>query len=88
MESAGAVEIFRSSVHKYSLRYAHYIGDGDTGSFHKVVEDKPYGEDFTPAKIECVGHVQKRLRTRLRKLRTTFKGKVLSDGKNCKVKGD
>ena len=80
MESVGAVGMFRSSVHEYNLRYAHYIGDGDNGSFKKVVEDKPNGKDFTPTKLECVGHVQKRLGTRLWKLRTSFKGKVLSDG--------
>ena len=52
MESVGAVGMFRSSVHEYNLRYAHYIGDGDNGSFKKVVEDKPNGKDFTPAKLE------------------------------------
>ena len=35
----------------------------------------------------CVGHVQKRLRTRYRTLRTTLKGKILSDGKKISGRG-
>ena len=42
MESAGAVSIFSSSIEKYNMRYSHYIGDGDTESFKKVVDSKPY----------------------------------------------
>ena len=63
------------------MRYSHYIGDGDTESYRKVVESKPYGDNLVPVKTECVGHVQKRLVTRLRKLRNDYKGKKLSDGK-------
>ena len=87
MESAGAVSIFSSSIEKYNMRYSHYIGDGDTESFKKVVDSKPYGDDLTPKKLECVGHVQKRLGTRLRKLRIDMKGKLLSDGKKINGKG-
>ena len=63
------------------------IGDGDTKSFKKVLESKPYGNDLIPCKLECVGHVQKRLGTRLRKLRNDMKGKKLSDGKGILGKG-
>ena len=35
----------------------------------------------------CVGHVQKRLRTRYSTLRTTLKGKILSDGKKISGRG-
>ena len=38
-------------------------------------------------KIECVGHVQKRMCTRLRKLKASMKGKKLSDGKTVFGKG-
>ena len=86
MESAGAVAIFHRSVDSYGLRYATYIGDGDTGSYPAVVESKPYA-DTVPGKLECVGHVQKRLGTRLRNLRIEYKGKVLSDGKKISGKG-
>ena len=58
------------------MRYSHYFGDGDTESFKKVVDSKPYGDDLKPIKLECVGQVQKRLGTWLRKLRNDMKGKV------------
>ena len=86
MEAVGAVNIFCESIEKYKLRYLKYIGDGDTESFVKVVQTRPYG-DLLPIKLECVGHVQKRLGARLRKLRHTFKGKKLDDGKGLMGKG-
>ena len=36
MESAGAVSFFHDSISKHHIRYAHYIGDGDTESFKKM----------------------------------------------------
>ena len=47
------------------------IGDGDSSSFNKVVQSKPYGETFMINKLECVGHIQKRLGYRLCTLRQT-----------------
>ncbi|GFT76916.1 uncharacterized protein TNCV_3597751 [Trichonephila clavipes] len=43
-------------------------GDGDTKTFNALSENKPYGDDYLIQKIECVGYVQKRMGTRLRKL--------------------
>ncbi len=63
-----------------------YIGDGDTEAFSKVVESKPYGE-VEIEKLECVGHVQKRLGTRLRNIRKDMKGQVLTDGKKIAGRG-
>ena len=60
MEAAGAVEIFRRAINRNKLCYVNYLGDGDTTSFSKVQETKPYGPDFKITKLECVGHVQKR----------------------------
>ena len=87
MESAGAVAIFNSSLEKHNIRYSHYIGDGDTDSFGKVVASKPYGDELIPKNLECAGHVQKCLGTRLRKLRNNFKGQKLADGKGMSGKG-
>ena len=88
MEAAGAVTIFKRSLDKNKLGYVSYIGDGDTSSFNEVNNSKPYG-DFEIIKKECVGHAQKRLGlgTRLRTLRTTLKGKILSDGKKISGRG-
>ena len=87
MEAEGAVEIFRRSETKHKLRYVEYIGDGDTGSFAKVVQSRPYGDSILPQKLECIGHVQKRVGTRLRNLRKEYKNKVLSDGKKLSGQG-
>ena len=74
MESTGAVNLFNRSVKKYNLRYKEYLGDGDSSAFKQVVDSKPYGGLLVPKKLECCGHVQKRVGTRLRKLRKTKKG--------------
>ncbi|GFX00723.1 uncharacterized protein TNCV_4576901 [Trichonephila clavipes] len=37
-------------------------------------------------KVECVGHIQKRMGSRLRKLKTMNRGKILSDGKSISGK--
>ena len=42
---------------------------------------QPYGPNKIPAKWECVGHVQKRVGGRLRRLKKNFGSEVLSDGK-------
>ena len=44
-------------------------------------------EMFLLKKYECVGHVQKRMGSRLRNLRKSLKGQVLSDGKKISGKG-
>lgn len=67
MESAGAIEIFRRSVETRGVLYTKYLGDGDSKGFASVVADKPYG-DVNIKKLECVGHIQKRMGSRLRAL--------------------
>lgn len=80
MEVHGALQLFNRSVPRYQVKYLEYLGDGDTNAFQAVKDSKPYGEDNEITKIECVGHVQKRMGTRLRKLKGKTKGK-LADGK-------
>ena len=75
MESAGAIEMFQRSVEKNNLIYHEYLGDGNTSSFKDVVSANPYEEYLiSPVKLECVGHVQKRLGTRLRNIVKAHKG--------------
>ena len=52
MESQGAINIFASLIEKYNLRYMHFIGDGDTNSFKRVLDSKPYGTKESWNKIE------------------------------------
>ena len=68
MESASIVEIFKRSVPKRELRYKTFIGDGDSSSYPNVIKANPY-PGLKIEKGECIGHVQKRAGTNLRKLR-------------------
>ena len=75
MESAGTIELFRRSVSTNNLIYSEYLGDGDTSSFTDVVASKPYEKyNIDPEKLECIGHVQKRMGTRLCNLVKQYKG--------------
>ncbi|GFW78189.1 uncharacterized protein TNCV_136581 [Trichonephila clavipes] len=85
METVGMVRIFQRSLSHRSVRYTSYIGDGDSKTFSSITASNPYGEDITVSKIECVGHVQKRMGTRLRKLKQM--SSKLSDGKSIGGKG-
>ncbi|KAJ4442111.1 hypothetical protein ANN_11977 [Periplaneta americana] len=87
MEAAGVVEIFSRSVDRYGVKYTNYLGDGDSKGFQKVKESNVYGKDIEITKLECVGHVQKRMGARLRKLKKDMKGKTLSDGKSLTGRG-
>ena len=81
MEVSGAITMFKRSVACHNLRYTGYIGDGDTKAHQSVVDSKPYGDDTKIDKLECIGHVQKRMGTRLRNLVKDMRGQKLSDGK-------
>lgn len=86
MEPVGARRIWGRSVANRKLKYTSYIGDGDTKSFSAVCSDKPYGP--TPiVKKECVGHIQKRVGGRCRKLKQNLGSRKLSDGKGISGKG-
>ena len=85
MEAAGLVECFMSSVQDRKLCYINYIADGDSKSYSGIVAEDPYnGKEFK--KLECVGHIQKRVGARLRKLKSNSKSN-LSDGKPIGGKG-
>ena len=59
-------------------RYVNCLGDGDSSSFKSVQGCRPYGDEWPITKMECIGHVQKRVGSRLK---MTYKAKKLSDGK-------
>ena len=66
MECEGAKRVFERSIEKHKLRYVNFLGDGDSKSFNSVKDVYP---DTQVTKLECVGHYQKRVGTRLRKLK-------------------
>ncbi|GFY30374.1 uncharacterized protein TNCV_4066241 [Trichonephila clavipes] len=80
METVGMARLFQHSLSHRSVRYTSYIENGDSKTFSSITASNPYGEDITVSKIECVGHVQKRMGSRLRKLKQM--GSKLSDGKS------
>ena len=87
METVGALRIFERSLATRGLKYKDMLGDGDSATYNTIVENKPYGEDCIPNKLECIGHVQKRVGSRLRKLKSANKGLKLDDGKGLAGKG-
>ena len=85
MESAAVVKMFNRSEPLYGVRYVNYLGDGDSQSFKSVVHSKPYDCDIV--KLECIGHIQKRVGGRLRRLVKDYKGRKLDDGKSIGGRG-
>ncbi|XP_066583306.1 LOW QUALITY PROTEIN: uncharacterized protein [Prorops nasuta] len=73
MEVDGIVEMFKQSQEKYNVKYVNYIGDGDSKTYKGIVDAAPYGETAI-IKKECVGHVQKRMGSRLRDCKKRNKG--------------
>ena len=73
MEPEGALRIFKRSVKSNKLRYSEFYGDGDSKSY-AAVKDVYKEDNVTITKKECVGHVQKRVGTALRKLKKEKKG--------------
>ena len=64
-----------------------YIRDGESKSYASVVASRPHEDDVPIRKLECVGHVQKRMGSALRKLIATYSNRRLSDGKSIGSKG-
>ncbi|GFW64163.1 uncharacterized protein TNCV_708681 [Trichonephila clavipes] len=86
MECRGVLSIFQRSETSRKACYTQYLGDGDSKGFLTIKEAKVYG-DTEVEKLECVGHVQKRMGTRLRNILKMSKGIKLSDGKNISRRG-
>ncbi|GFW25651.1 uncharacterized protein TNCV_1309121 [Trichonephila clavipes] len=81
MEIQGASKIFQRSLSLHNARYITYLGDGDCKAFDAVKKKNIYGNEYPIEKLECIGHVMKRMGKRLRRLKAQLKGQILSDGK-------
>jgi hypothetical protein len=81
MEGAGVLKIFNLSVHTQCVCYTKYLGDGDSKAYERAVAEKPCGPNISVTKLECVGHVQKRMGARLRRLVKEKTGIKLHDSK-------
>ena len=85
MEAIGVAECFQSSAKDRKLRYTQLIGDGDSKTYPLILAADPY-LGITVEKLECIGHIQKRIGSRLRNVRTKHK-ETLSDGKRISGRG-
>lgn len=74
MEVDAIVEMFGRSETKHNAKYIRYIGDGDSKTFKGILDINPYNDNPVVEKKECVGHVQKRMGSRLRKAKKDDKG--------------
>lgn len=59
----------------------------DSSAYPTVVQAQPYGPDYSIEKLECVGHIQKRMGSRLRTLKTKVGKTKLADGKTFGGRG-
>ena len=69
------------------MQNTKYIRDGDSKTYSNIVKAQPYGDQVQIEKHECIGHVGKRFGYHMRKLKTVWKKKRLSDGKGLCGKG-
>lgn len=70
MKLSGMVRLFDFSTTTRSLKKNPYIGDDDANTFQAIKEANPYGSDVNVSKMECVDHIQNRIRILLRKIQT------------------
>lgn len=78
MEVKEALVIYHRWESTQNVRYSKYLNDGDNKRL-KGVESKAYGDNANIAKVECVGHVQKRMGSRLFSLKKELKGEEPSN---------
>ena len=87
MEPAAMMTIFKRSVKTRGLRYTGYLGDGDSKSYSQIRDADPpiYTGSKSVKKLECCGHVQKRMGKRLSDKVAEHKNKSWEeDGKKYK----
>ena len=87
MEAAGAELLWNRSLQKHNCRYTKLAGGGDSKTHARLLYTKPYGDSCSIEKLECIGHVQKRLGKQLLNPKTSMKGRKLHDGKTLFGKG-
>ena len=71
MESVGLIRCFERLTKLNNLRNKTYIGDGDSSSYASVMKADPY-PGLLIQKGECIGHIQKRVGSRLGRLKTSI----------------
>lgn len=59
------LKIFSHSEEHYNTKYLNYIGDGDVKTFLELHKSHVYGSKTDINKVERVGHIKKRMGSRL-----------------------
>lgn len=73
MKIDAVLDMFKWSETLHDVKYACYIGNGDSKTYSAIKNTEPY-ENLVVKKKECIGHVQKRMSTRLRNAKKAKKG--------------
>ncbi|GFU00613.1 uncharacterized protein TNCV_4817891 [Trichonephila clavipes] len=71
MELVGVYRIFERSAEMRKLQYVQFFGDGDSKHYDAV---KNVYDENSVKKFECICHIQKRVGSRLQKLKLKQKG--------------
>ena len=87
MEAEGALVLWQRSVEQRQLRYTQFVGDGNSKAHKKVATEMLYGQDHPIVKLDCVGHVQKRVGSRLCSMKKRHRGRVEVNGETVVLSG-
>jgi hypothetical protein len=93
MEPDGILEIYKRSEKERGLQYTGYLGDGDSKSFSTVASANPpiytdeFGDKIPITKMECCGHIQKRMGNQLTACVQANKGKKFKTAEGKEVTG-
>ena len=77
MEAEGAETVWNRSIEKHNIGYKWMVSDGDSKVFSAV--ESTY-DSCKVEKLDCVGHVQKRMGKHLMNLKSSTKGELDADG--------
>ncbi|KAL0821591.1 hypothetical protein ABMA28_005043 [Loxostege sticticalis] len=69
MEADILVEGFRTSVSMYNIIYGRVTSDGDSSTYCKILEARPY-QNVTVEKIECTNHLLRNFCNKMRAVST------------------
>jgi hypothetical protein len=86
MEVTAVHNIFNCSLLTQGIGYAKYPGDGDSRMYQRVVAEKPHVPNICVTRLECIGHVQKGMGTKLRRLMKVKIGMKLYDSKSLECR--
>lgn len=67
MEVTAVLSTFSHFLHTQGIGYTKYLGEWDSKAKQRVFAEKPYGSNISVTRLGCIGHVQKRMGTSLRR---------------------